>query len=187
MRSVLAKESVFTALHCTCVVTLDCLSVVSSTSLCPAGSFPSFILSRRAVAGRGTLPHLQSSQVAYRKERLRWLSAGARTWGRGGLEVCSQAAHTPALGKVVLWAVGSKVARGAFPAQVSPHVGSYQVPRPRGQDPEAWSCCGWWPSGEQSPDLATAPGLGGRLSVCAVARVSHSPLSLQERQSRSKQ
>ena len=111
-------------------------------------------------ASHRTLPYLQSSQVAYRKERLRWLSAGGRTWGRGGLELCSQATHTPALGKVVLWAVGSKLARGAFPAQVSPHVGSYQVRGPSGQNAEAWSCHGWWPSREQGPDLATAPGLG---------------------------
>ena len=134
-----------------------------------------------------TLPYLQSSQVAYRKESLRWLSAGGRTWGRGGLELCSQATHTPALGKVVLWAVGSKLARGAFPAQVSPHVGSYQVRGPSGQNAEAWSCHGWWPSREQGPGLATAPGLGGRLSVCAEARVLHFLLSLQERQSRNKQ
>lgn len=161
------------------------------TSLCPAGSFPASSYRegqwRWGWSGRGTLVHLQLSQVAYRKERLRWLSAGGQMWGREGLELCSQAAHTPALGNVVPWAVGSKLARGAFPAQVSPHVGGYEVPGPRGQDPVAWSCRGWWPSGEQGPDLATAAGLGGRLSVCAVARVLHSLLSLQERQSRSKQ
>lgn len=62
--------------------------------------------------------HLQSSQVAYRKERLRWLSAGARE--RGDVEgwKCVHRLLTRPR-KVVLWAVGSKVARGAFPAQVS--------------------------------------------------------------------
>ena len=150
----------------------------------PASSYPE----GQWVGGRReTLPYLQSSQVAYRKERLRWLSAGGRTWGRGGLALCSQATHTPALGKVVLWAVGSKLARGAFRAQVSPHVGSCQVPGPSGQDAKASSCRGWWPSREQGPHLATAPGPGGTLSVCAEARVLHSPLSLQERQSRNKQ
>lgn len=58
---------------------------------------------------------------------------------------------------------------------------------PKWPDAEAWSCHGWWPSREQGPDLATAPGLGGRLSVCAEARVLHFLLSLQERQSRNKQ
>ena len=96
-----------------------------------------------------TLPYLQSSQVAYRKERLRWLSAGGRTWGRGGLELCSQATHTPALGKVVLWAVGSKLARGAFPAQVSPHVGSYQVPGPSGQTPKLGAAMGGGQAGSR--------------------------------------